>query len=118
MRFQGVEELAGGNHCGLAGEHFVYKAGMNLRVGIGAAVFYHDKTVVRVSGVAQRRKNHPAGCNPEQDQCVDIVGSQNHFKVSTRESAHAMLGDDNIVSLGSNSSMNRAARSLQTSVDA
>src|ERR1700688_292483 len=51
VEFQRIEEVAGGNHGGLAGEHFIHQAGVDFRILIGAAVFDYDEAVVCVGGV-------------------------------------------------------------------
>ena len=81
---------------------------MYFRVQIGAAIFDHHKAVIRVGGMKDCGLDDPAGCDPKQNESIDILRSQDHVKVGTGEGAHHVLGDRNIVSFRCNGGMNGA----------
>ena len=61
-------------HLGLAGEYPAGEEVVDLRVGVGAAVFHYEEVEVQVRRVANGRKHHPAGGVAQDDQVADVVG--------------------------------------------
>jgi hypothetical protein len=97
----------------MARKQFIDEAGMHFRIEVGAAVLYHDKAVICVGSMEQRRKDDAAGCDPEQYERIDVIRSQDHVKIRTDESADPVLDDNDIVPFRSHCGMNRASSTLE-----
>ncbi len=70
-------------------------------IKIGTTIFYHDNAVVCIGSVEHRGENDATSGNPEQNQGVDLLRSEDHIKVRSGKSADPVFGDGNVVSLGS-----------------
>jgi hypothetical protein len=108
-----VEELDGGEDVGLAGKELVEQAVMQFRVEVGAAILEDDDAVVGVGGFEESGENDAAGGDAEEGEGIYVVGAEDHLKVGACKGADAVLGDDDVVRLGSDGGMDRAGGALK-----